>query len=156
MGRVFSGGFGAPARTLSTSSFVRGFGLTKAGNGTLTLSGANDYTALPVNAAEIEAVLAHELTHIRNRDVRLLVIAVIFVSRAIRIVPQQNAYVERFNRTVRCEWLSQYYWQISTRFNCSRPIGCTTTIMIAHTRPWADLHQNSGWPWPRNSTSERP
>ncbi|MBY0422463.1 MAG: M48 family metallopeptidase [Parvularculaceae bacterium] len=28
---------------------------------------------------EVEAVLAHELTHIRNRDVRLLVIAVIFV-----------------------------------------------------------------------------
>ncbi len=25
--------------------------------------------------------------------------------------PQQNAYVERFNRTVRYEWLSQYYWQ---------------------------------------------
>ncbi|CAB3774027.1 IS3 family transposase ISPa195 [Burkholderia paludis] len=24
--------------------------------------------------------------------------------------PQQNAYVERFNRTVRHEWLSQYYW----------------------------------------------
>jgi len=23
--------------------------------------------------------------------------------------PQQNAYVERFNRTVRYEWLSQYY-----------------------------------------------
>jgi heat shock protein HtpX len=29
--------------------------------------------------AELEAVLAHELTHIRNRDVRLLIIAVIFV-----------------------------------------------------------------------------
>jgi heat shock protein HtpX len=29
--------------------------------------------------AELEAVLAHELTHIRNQDVRLLVIAVIFV-----------------------------------------------------------------------------
>ena len=28
---------------------------------------------------ELEAVLAHELTHIRNRDVRLLIIAVIFV-----------------------------------------------------------------------------
>ena len=25
--------------------------------------------------------------------------------------PQQNAYVERFNQTVRYEWLSQYYWQ---------------------------------------------
>ena len=24
--------------------------------------------------------------------------------------PQQNAYVERFNRTVRYEWLSQYHW----------------------------------------------
>jgi transposase InsO family protein len=24
--------------------------------------------------------------------------------------PQQNAYVERFNRTVRHEWLTQYYW----------------------------------------------
>ena len=24
--------------------------------------------------------------------------------------PQQNAYVERFNRTVRYEWLSQCYW----------------------------------------------
>jgi putative transposase len=25
--------------------------------------------------------------------------------------PQQNAYVERFNRTVRYEWLSQYRWR---------------------------------------------
>ena len=25
--------------------------------------------------------------------------------------PQQNAYVERFNRTVRYEWLSQYHWR---------------------------------------------
>jgi len=24
--------------------------------------------------------------------------------------PRQNAYVESFNRTVRYEWLSQYYW----------------------------------------------
>lgn len=37
-------------------------------------------------------------------------------SRGIRIEhiqpgkPQQNAYVERFNRTVRYEWLSQYCW----------------------------------------------
>ena len=32
-----------------------------------------------LNKRELEAVLAHELTHIRNRDVRLLIIAVIFV-----------------------------------------------------------------------------
>ncbi len=25
--------------------------------------------------------------------------------------PQQNAYVERFNRTARYEWLSQYHWE---------------------------------------------
>jgi putative transposase len=25
--------------------------------------------------------------------------------------PQQNAYVERFNHTVRYEWISQHYWQ---------------------------------------------
>ncbi len=25
--------------------------------------------------------------------------------------PQQNAYVERFNRTVRYEWLSLYHWE---------------------------------------------
>lgn len=24
--------------------------------------------------------------------------------------PQQNAYIERYNRTVRYEWLSQHYW----------------------------------------------
>lgn len=65
-------------------------------------------------------------------------------SRGIRIEhiqpgkPQQNAYVERFNRTVRYEWLSQYYWtdldevrefatQWMWRYNHERPhmaLGC--------------------------------
>lgn len=29
---------------------------------------------------------------------------------------QQNAYVERFKRTVRYEWLTQHYWEALTKF----------------------------------------
>lgn len=61
--------------------------------------------------------------------------------------PQQNAYVERFNRTVRYEWLSQYHWEdfdhmqrFATDWMC--------LITTARTWPWADLRQSSGWPWP--------
>ena len=32
-----------------------------------------------LNDEELEAVIAHELTHIRNRDVRLLIVSIIFV-----------------------------------------------------------------------------
>jgi heat shock protein HtpX len=32
-----------------------------------------------LNDEELEAVIAHELTHIRNRDVRILIISIIFV-----------------------------------------------------------------------------
>ena len=38
--------------------------------------------------------------------------------------PQQNAYVERFNRTVRYEWLSQYLFDDNYR-------GRLTTTMLA-------------------------
>ncbi len=31
-----------------------------------------------LNDEELEAVIAHELTHIRNRDVRLLIISIVF------------------------------------------------------------------------------
>jgi putative transposase len=30
--------------------------------------------------------------------------------------PQQNSYVERFNRTVRHEWLNQYLWKDIDQF----------------------------------------
>jgi len=33
--------------------------------------------------------------------------------------PQQNAYVERFNRTVRYEWLSQYHWKDLDQVQCA-------------------------------------
>jgi len=46
--------------------------------------------------------------------------------------PQQNAYVERFNRTVRYEWLSQYY-----RYSIKEVQDFTTKCMWSynHDRP---------------------
>ncbi len=35
--------------------------------------------SISLNDEELEAVIAHELTHIRNRDVRLLIISIVFV-----------------------------------------------------------------------------
>jgi putative transposase len=35
----------------------------------------------------------------------------IHITHIQRAIPQQDTYVERFNRTVRYEWLSQHYWQ---------------------------------------------
>jgi transposase InsO family protein len=67
--------------------------------------------------------------------------------------PQQNAYVERFNRTVRYEWLAQYEltrWPIC---RTTQRVGCGPIITTAPTWPWAVSPQNSGWPWPRSSTS---
>ena len=45
---------------------------------------------------------------------------------------------------------------ISRTCSCSRRGGCTNTIMTAHILPWAASRHNSGWPWPRDSTSARP
>ena len=44
--------------------------------------------------------------------------------------PQQNAYVERFNRTVRYEWLSQYHWaDLGTSQDSCRLIHATNRPM---------------------------
>ena len=43
--------------------------------------------------------------------------------------PQQNAYIERFNRTARYEWLSQYLWEEQVRQ--AAPTGCGLTITSA-------------------------
>ena len=67
--------------------------------------------------------------------------------------PQQSAYVERLNRTVRYECYRRIAGKASMRFGSSPHSGCTTTIITAHTWRWAILSQNSGWPWPLNSTS---
>jgi putative transposase len=64
--------------------------------------------------------------------------------------PQQNAYVERFNRTVRYEWLSQHYWKAWMKHQIQQPAGSGPTIMNTQTWPWAASYQDSGWPWPLN------
>ena len=68
--------------------------------------------------------------------------------------PQQNAYLERFNRRVRYEWLSLYFrsdlkdvQDFATKWMC-------LATMTAQTWPRAGSHPSSGWPWLRNvSTS---
>ncbi|WP_350030050.1 integrase core domain-containing protein [Caballeronia sp. GAFFF2] len=49
--------------------------------------------------------------------------------------PQQNAYVERFNRSVRYEWLSQHPRMILHMCRTSRPNGFGNAITSAN-RPW--------------------
>lgn len=50
-----------------------------------------------LNDQELEAVIAHELTHIRNRDVRLLIISIIFVG-IFTFVAQASFRMLRHNR----------------------------------------------------------
>lgn len=52
-----------------------------------------------LNDEELEAVIAHELTHIRNRDVRLLIVSIVFVgifsmlTQILSILLRTRAYV---------------------------------------------------------------
>ena len=69
--------------------------------------------------------------------------------------PQQNAYVEPFNRTVRLNGYCRICFQRSRRCRILPPAGAGVTIKNAQTWPWADLRQCSSCPWPPlNSTSE--
>ena len=71
--------------------------------------------------------------------------------------PQQNAYVARFNRTVRYECLSQYYWHHLTEVQDISTRACGLTTMTDLIWLWADLHQSSVWPLRHNvSTSQTP
>lgn len=72
-----SRGMATPRLNIIETQAMNAFasGLTEKGASVTVTRGLID----GLNRQEIEAVLAHELTHIRNKDVRLLVIAVIFV-----------------------------------------------------------------------------
>ncbi len=62
--------------------------------------------------------------------------------------PQQIPYVERFNRTVRYEWLRSTTSKTSMKSEITQRSGTRLTITNAETWPWAASHQNSGWQWP--------
>jgi putative transposase len=61
--------------------------------------------------------------------------------------PQQNAHVERFNRTVRYEWLSQHYWESINEVQEFATQWCINTIINVQTWHWAASPRNSDWPW---------
>ena len=50
--------------------------------------------------------------------------------------PQQNAYIERFNRTARYEWLSQYLWE-----------GLEQVRQAAADWMWTYNHERQIWHW---------
>ncbi len=64
--------------------------------------------------------------------------------------PQQNAYVERYNRTVRYSWLSLYLFESIGEVQHYATHGYGFTIMNALTRLMVDYHQNTCWQWPHN------
>ena len=60
--------------------------------------------------------------------------------------PQQNAYIERFNRTARYEWLSQYLWEGAGSAGSGR-----LDVDLQSRAPKygiGRLYPSSGWPWP--------
>ena len=66
--------------------------------------------------------------------------------------PQQNAYVERFNRTVRYEWLSQHYWQSVDEVQDFATRWMYKYNNQRQTWHWAALPRNSDWPWLLNES----
>lgn len=53
-----------------------------------------------LNDEELEAVIAHELSHIRNHDVRLLIISIVFVGifSMLAQIALRSAYYSSFTR----------------------------------------------------------
>jgi putative transposase len=56
--------------------------------------------------------------------------------------PQQNACVERYNRTVRDDWLAHHLFESIDEVQILPPVGYRLTIMTGPTWALAVLHQN--------------
>lgn len=64
--------------------------------------------------------------------------------------PQQNAYVERYNRTVRYDWLAHHLLKRSMRSGTLPLAGCGPTITTGPTWPLAESRQNRNWHLPHS------
>ena len=62
--------------------------------------------------------------------------------------PQQNAYVERYNRTVRYNWLAHHLFENSMRSRILQPAGCGLAITTGPIWDLVASHQNRSLPWP--------
>ena len=58
--------------------------------------------------------------------------------------PQQNAYIEFYNRTVRHDWLNQELFSSLSDVQSRRVGGCGTIIMNVRIWLWAALRQSNG------------
>jgi transposase InsO family protein len=68
--------------------------------------------------------------------------------------PQQNAYIERYNRTVRYDWLAHYCSTALTKFRTTLPAGSGPIITNAPTWPSVASHPTRNWPWPHSLYSQ--
>jgi transposase InsO family protein len=59
--------------------------------------------------------------------------------------PQQNAYVERYNRTVRYDWLNQYLFSSIAEVQNMRQNGYGFTTMNDRTKQMVAYHQSKSW-----------
>ena len=67
--------------------------------------------------------------------------------------PQQNAYIERFNRTVRHEWLDEnLFVSRLSRLNNLPQNGCGDTTPSGRIWPSAELRHTRSWLWQHDST----
>ena len=60
--------------------------------------------------------------------------------------PQQNAYIERYNKTVRYDWLAHYLFETMADVQEYATSGCGHTITSGRTRPLAAYRRNRSCP----------